>query len=42
MQESFKINVFFNQQGEEIEDLLAHYFIQMLNEKNLNLQNRVI
>lgn len=33
MQESFKINVFFNQQGEEIEDLLVHFFIQILNKK---------
>lgn len=33
MQEDFKINVFFDGEGEEIENLLVHYLIPILNEK---------
>lgn len=34
MQEDFKIHLFFDQQGEEIEDLLVHFLVQRLNEKS--------
>ena len=33
MQEEFKINVYFDDEGEAIENLAVHYLIQMLNEK---------
>lgn len=32
--EDFKINVFFQQDGEEIEKLLANYLISVWNHKN--------
>ena len=33
MQEDFKINVFFDDEGDEIENLLVRYLIQILNDK---------
>lgn len=34
MQEDFKMNVYFDDKGENIENLLAHYIISVLNQNN--------
>lgn len=33
MENEFKVNVFFQQDGEEIEKLLADYLVRILNKK---------
>ncbi len=33
MGEDFKINVFFNQEGEELESVLSRFLISMLNKE---------
>ena len=35
MGKEFKINVFFNQDGEEIEEILSRFLISLLNEKTI-------
>lgn len=41
MEQEFKINILYSDEGEEIEDILSQYIINLLkekiNEKNLNL-----
>ena len=34
MSQDFKISVLFNQDGEEIEEILSRFLISLLNEKN--------
>ncbi len=34
MNETFKINVYFDQNGEEIENLISHFLINTLEEDN--------
>lgn len=33
MNREFQINLFFNQEGEEIEEILSNYLIKILNNK---------
>ena len=39
MNDNFKINIFFSQDGDEIEKLLANFLIKMLKEKTKISQN---
>ena len=39
MNEDFKINIFFNEDGEELEKILSNFFINILKTENIKINN---